>query len=359
MNNFVEFWDSLGYNRFFLVLLVITFAGHAVYMIYKAVLLMVNRKQGVAAEGEGVSVIITCSNKAELLEKNLEAFLTQDYPLFEVIVVDECSEDDTQDLLSDLQQKYPHLKTSRIFPGTKFRCTKKIAINIGVLAAQYDILLFSEINCVPDSKQWIRCMQSYFEPNTAVVIGYSNYEAGNKGTGLPRYFRFLWFWKMLLLVRNGFYSVGNGYNMGYRKKYYLEKRGYTGNTQEYLGYDTEMVKVLSQKGKVKVVKDPESRVSIEEISPKIWENDFSYYYATRRRWPLPPDENKPGFCSRMCFLSFSVLFYFLVTITQICIDSAGINIFNRFYGNKSLLEASGAKEIIHNFVDCKYLWFYL
>ena len=50
MNNFVEFWDSLGYNRFFLVLLVITFAGHAVYMIYKAVLLMVNRKQGVAAE---------------------------------------------------------------------------------------------------------------------------------------------------------------------------------------------------------------------------------------------------------------------------------------------------------------------
>ncbi len=287
MNNFVEFWDSLGYNRFFLVLLVITFAGHAVYMIYKAVLLMVNRKQGVAAEGEGVSVIITCSNKAELLEKNLEAFLMQDYPLFEVIVVDECSEDDTQDLLSDLQQKYPHLKTSRIFPGTKFRCTKKIAINIGVLAAQYDILLFSEINCVPDSKQWIRCMQSYFEPNTAVVIGYSNYEAGNKGTGLPRYFRFLWFWKMLLLVRNGFYSVGNGYNMGYRKKYYLEKRGYTGNTQEYLGYDTEMVKVLSQKGKVKVVKDPESRVSIEEISPKIWENDFSYYYATRRRWPLP------------------------------------------------------------------------
>ena len=40
------------------------------------------------------------------MRQNLEAFLKQDYPSFEVVVVDECSEDETQEVLSELQKKY-------------------------------------------------------------------------------------------------------------------------------------------------------------------------------------------------------------------------------------------------------------
>lgn len=220
------------------------------------------------------------------MKQNLEAFLTQEYPKYEVIVVDECSEDETQDVLSDLQQKYPHLKTTRIFPETKFRRTKKIAINIGVLAAQYDVLLFSEINCKPGSGRWLHAMASYFTPDTAVVIGYSNYPVDGAGGKFRCYFRFLWFWKTMVLNRRGLQVVGNGNNMGYRKKYYLEKRGFTGNTQEYIGYDTEIVKDMAKKGTVKVVKDPDTRVVICDDRKKAWKDDYSYYYATKRRWPL-------------------------------------------------------------------------
>jgi len=78
----------------------------------------------------------------------------------------------------------------------------------------------------------------------------------------------------------------NGNNMGYRKKYYLEKRGFTGNTQEYIGYDTEIVKDMAKKGTVKVVKDPDTRVVICDERKKAWKDDYSYYYATKRRWPL-------------------------------------------------------------------------
>jgi len=284
MNNFAEFWNSLGYERLFLILLVVFFICHVVFLIYRSILLGIVRKPVKEMSGEGVSVIITCSNKAELLKQNLISFLEQDYPCFEVIVVDECSEDDTQEILSELQKKYPHLKTSRIFPDTKFRRTKKIAINIGVLAASYDILLFSEITAQPAGKNWIRTMQSCFDRDTAVVIGYSNY-AVMKERAMRRYFRFLWFWKTLVMVRNGMYVMGNGYNMGYRKKYYLEKRGFSGNTQEYIGYDSEMVKELSRKGAVKVVKDEEARIVIADDSRKAWEDDYSYYYAMKRRWP--------------------------------------------------------------------------
>lgn len=286
MDNITEFWNNLGYNRFLLILLLILFFAHIFSMICRSMILLSKKKATSSVKEEGVSVIITCANKAELLKKNLEAFLTQDYPQYEIVVVDECSEDETQDVLSDLQQEYPHLKTSRIFPDTKFRRTKKIAINIGVLAAQYDVLLFSEINCVPEGKNWIKTMQSYFDPNTAAVIGYSNYEVGNHNINIRHYFRFLWFWKAVVLLKHGMNVVGNGYNMGYRKKYYLEKRGFTGNTQEYIGFDTEMVRELSKKGSVKIAKETEANIIMTDDSQKAWKDDYSYYYTTMQRWPL-------------------------------------------------------------------------
>lgn len=128
----------------------VLFICHVIFLIYRCVLLLKKQERG--NNEEGVSVIMTCSNKAELLRENLVAYLEQDYPSFEVIIVDECSEDETQHVLSDFQKQYPHLRTTRIFPDTKFRRTKKIAINIGVLAATYDILLFAEINARPESK---------------------------------------------------------------------------------------------------------------------------------------------------------------------------------------------------------------
>ena len=282
MNSLAEFWDSLGYDKFLLVLGIVFFVGHAFLLIYRCVLLV--RTQERKKSKEGVSVVITCSNKAELLKENLPAYLEQDYPSYEVIVVDECSEDETQEVLSDLQKVYPRLKTTRIFPGTKFRRTKKIAIHIGVLAATHDILLFAEIDGKPESKHWIQSMQSCFDQNTAVVLGYANY-AESKGNAVRRYFRFLRFWETLFMVHGGACVAGNAYNMGYRKKYYLEKRGFSGNTQEYIGYESEMVKELASEGTVKVVKDRDARVVIADDGRRAWLDDNSYYYTTRRRWP--------------------------------------------------------------------------
>ena len=110
MGNIVVFWDGLGYNKFYLILLIIFFLGHLIFLFYRSAILMSKGRIYKEKGEEGVSVILTCSNKAELLRQNLEAFLKQDYPSFEVVVVDECSEDETQEVLSELQKKYPHLQ---------------------------------------------------------------------------------------------------------------------------------------------------------------------------------------------------------------------------------------------------------
>ena len=286
MNNFIEFWDGLGYNAYGLVVLVVLFFCYLIALIYRSVVILAKEKENITDGGRGVSVIITSNNKADYLRENLKYFLEQEYSNFEVIVVDECSEDDTQDVLSVFQQQYPNLRTTRIFPDTKFHCTKKIAINIGVLAAANDILLFSEINCRPASAEWIKTMQSYFDPNTAVVLGNVNYADKKDAVSLKRFYRFLRYLKTILLIKAHCNVYGDGCNMAYRKRYYIENRGYTRNSQVYMGYDSEMVRELSAKGKVKVVKDERGEMTINDVRKKTWTEDYSYYYSGKKEWPF-------------------------------------------------------------------------
>ena len=283
MEDFLVYWNGLGYDKAVLVLAALFFVWHAAGLFFRSRLLRGGTKEGQAQGAEGVSVILTCANKAEALEAHLEAFLEQDYPEFEVVVVDECSEDDTQEVLSKFQERYPHLKTSRIPSATKFRRTKKIAIHIGVLAAKYDVLLFSEITCKPAGREWLRTMAGSFGERTSVVLGFANYVEG-AGTGVKRYFRILRFWKTLWLARLGLYVTGDGCNMGYRKRDYLEARGYTERTQSYLGYDADMVRKLGRRGRVEVVQEPAAYVLLDDTSRKAWEDDYLYYYAQRGQW---------------------------------------------------------------------------
>lgn len=286
MNNFIEFWENLGENKYLFLFTGVFFFYHWVGVLCKSLLICSKEKKISQQEKEGVSVIITSNNRAEELKKNLPYFLNQEDPNFEVIVVDECSEDDTQEVLAEMQKKYACLRTTRIFPETKFRSTKKLAINIGILAARYDILLFSEINCCPASPHWVGAMRTYFDPGTAVVLGYANYTANKWKIKIRRMFRFLRYLKMFLLVKRKCFVLGDGHNMGYRKKFYLAKRGFSKNSQSYTGYDQEMVASLSHLGKVKVAKQEETFVNIQDEEKKTWKEDYTYYYQNKLKWPI-------------------------------------------------------------------------
>lgn len=365
MGNFIEFWDSLGYNGYFFIAVVVLFLGHVVYSIYRSVVVLSKPKIVSEFREQGVSVIITSNNRADSLKENLESFLNQDYPNFEVIVVDECSEDDTQDVLAGFQQRYPNLRTTRIFPDTKFHCTKKLAINIGVLAATHDILLFSEINCTPASPNWVRTMQSYFDSNTAVVIGYTNYLVGSAKVCMRRYFRFCRFLKMLLLVKSGTNVLGDGSNMAYRKRYYIEKRGFSRNSQIYMGYDSEMVKELSEKGGVRVVKDQGAYMWINDNRKKTWTEDISYYYANKRDWSLYTcfkADLDTGIKYLFYILSFYLYFsgvfpnyLIMLVVLTFLIDIITVNVYlKHLYQTKLFLTS-----FIVNIIGFIYRWYYI
>lgn len=364
MDRFIGFWESLGYNGYLLLVCAGLFLFRLINIIYCTVLICRKEKSFSKNGKTGVSLIITANNKAEELKENLDYFLSQDYAPYEVIVVDECSEDDTQDVLAEMQQKHPALRTTRIFPDTKFRSTKKLAINIGILAARYDIVLFAEINSRPLSGSWVKAMASYFTPDTAVVLGYANYAAEKEKINFHRMYRFLRYLKMLLLVKGKSYVLGDGYNMAYRKSLYLTSKVFSRNSQSYAGYDNEIVRALSKAGKVKVAKNKNTFIEIKDSRKKTRSEDFTYYCFNRRRWELPVKlrANADNF-SRMVFyiLSFYLInvkilqnYMVIGVLLTFLMDFVTLNIYLKHLKQKKLFLTS----FIISSIGFLYRWYY-
>lgn len=124
----------------------------------------------------GVSIVVYAQNAGEALVRNLPVLLNQDYPDFEIIVVDDCSLDDTQDVLSVFEQRNAHIYHTRI---TNKVCTishRKLAMLLGVKAAHHDLILSLSAQSAPADRQWISRMVRHFRPGVDVVLGPVIYE---------------------------------------------------------------------------------------------------------------------------------------------------------------------------------------
>ncbi|MBD3748704.1 MAG: glycosyltransferase [Sphingobacteriales bacterium] len=175
-----------------------------------------------------VSVIICARNEAENLAKNLEKVLQQDYPDFEVIVVNDCSSDRSDDVLRDFQERYQHLKVVKIEEHPRYKTAKKFAATLGIKAASHEILIFTDADCEPASSSWIEIMASHYQNNeTEIVLGYSPYfkERGflNK---LIRYETFQTALNYFSFALYGMPYMGVGRNLSYKKSLFFKGKGF-------------------------------------------------------------------------------------------------------------------------------------
>jgi poly-beta-1,6-N-acetyl-D-glucosamine synthase len=187
-----------------------------------------------------VSVIICARNEEENLRELLPSVLEQDYPDYEVIVVNDCSEDESFDVLGGFLKKYPHLKVSNITKDPKFTHNKKFAQFIGIKAASNEILLFTDADCRPVSRDWIKGMVSHFDGKTDFVLGYGGY-IRKKGL-LNKYIRYdsmtiaMQYFGMAI---RGIPYMGVGRNLAYRRSFFFERKGF-GNYSHLVSGDDDL-----------------------------------------------------------------------------------------------------------------------
>ena len=84
---------------------------------------------------EPVSVIICARNELKNLRSNLPSFLSQEYIEYQVIVVNDCSWDESGKYLEEMEDAFPQLKVVTINEQEKYQHGKKFAFTLGIKAA--------------------------------------------------------------------------------------------------------------------------------------------------------------------------------------------------------------------------------
>ena len=187
---------------------------------------------------QGISVVIVASDHEEQLTQHLPRILTQDYPDYEVIVVDDNSQDDTKELLKRLSKQYPNLYRTFTSNSIRYISHKKLALTLGIKAAKKEWIVFTDPDCYPTSNQWLARMARHFADDTDVVIGYSNYERKTGFANLCYTFDTLQQQLRMLgatILGRGYMGIGR--NMAYRRELFFRHKGYSSHLDLQRGED--------------------------------------------------------------------------------------------------------------------------
>lgn len=184
-------------------------------------------KRPVQENREPVSVIICAKNEYHNLVRFLPLILEQDYPEYEVVVVNDASDDDTFYLLREFSDKYSRLKVVNIHQNLNFFKGKKFPLSIGIKSAKYNTVLLTDADCYPTGNKWIESMQSVLTGKTEIVLGYGAYSAQpgilNK---LIRFDTLFVAMQYMSFALTGMPYMGVGRNLLYRKDLFFKVGGF-------------------------------------------------------------------------------------------------------------------------------------
>lgn len=207
-----------------------------------------------------VSVIICARSEQNNLSEHLAHILNQNYPEYEVVVVDDCSYDSTDEVLKKFSTQYPHLKIVTIKEDKHYTHGKKLAQLVGIKGAKYEHLLFTDADCKPVDKEWVKKMMGGFDEKTEIVLGYGAYEKTNKW--LNKLIRFDTFYIALqyfslALIKKPYMGVGR--NLAYKKSLFFKNRGFASHYHLESGDDDLFVSEAATENNCRIEIDPASR----------------------------------------------------------------------------------------------------
>lgn len=174
-----------------------------------------------------VSVIICAKNEAENLRNNIPYILEQDYPDFELIIINDASVDETQEVIENFIAQDHRVKMVHVKNNEAFWSNKKYSLTLGIKKAKNHRLLFTDADCRPVSKDWIRWMTQAFSEEKQLVLGYGAY-AKRKGilNRLIRYETLMTAIQYFSYAKAGMPYMGVGRNLAYTSNLFYDTRGF-------------------------------------------------------------------------------------------------------------------------------------
>jgi len=263
------------------------------------------------------SIIICAKNEADNLARFLPSIFEQDYPSYEVVVVNDCSYDYTADCLKEFALQHKNLKIVTIQEDENYAHGKKIALMLGIKGAQHEHLLLTDADCKPEDKYWLRGMMTQFKPDTDIVIGYGAYEK-QKGllNKIIRFDTFMIALQFLSFALKGKTYMGTGRNLAYKKALFFKLKGFASHYHIESGDDDLFVNEAVNKYNSKVEINTANH-TISKVKTSLAE-----WMAQKRRHITTFSNYSKASKWRLFFLGASQYLFFATFITLAVLNIA-------------------------------------
>ena len=199
-----------------------------------------------------VSIIVCYRNEAARLGDCIAAILRQDYPDFELLLVDDNSTDDG----AAVARSFADPRLRHLTPGPT-RTGKKDALAYGIRQARHDIFLLTDADCRPLSDQWVRLMTEPISAGVELCLGVSPYAGGP--SWLHRWQRFEATYTALQYLGYAYRKrpyMGVGRNLAYTRKFFGRAGGFAAHAHLPGGDDDLLVSAAARADRTKRVLDP-------------------------------------------------------------------------------------------------------
>jgi glycosyltransferase involved in cell wall biosynthesis len=206
----------------------------------------------------GITIVVCARNELENLTELLPLLNNQDYPTFEVLVMDDRSTDGTTKYLENEIAELSRVRFIRIDKEHEHVTPKKYALTIALKKALYPTVLLTDADCRPASVNWLATMVSSLDHgHKDIVLGFSPYEQRPGLLNMLIRFETLYtavqYFSLALAGRP---YMGVGRNLAYRTQLFFNNKGFYTHMNVLGGDDDLFINEVATKRNTAVCLDP-------------------------------------------------------------------------------------------------------
>ena len=207
-----------------------------------------------------VSVIVCAKNESENLLSLIPLLLKQGYPEFELVLINDASSDNTLEVLQHFQEKDARIRIVNVENNEAFWGNKKYALTLGIKAAKYNHLLFTDADCIPASDDWIEQMSQSFSEKKSIILGYGKYDSKKFSLVnlMVRYETLLTAIQYFSYAKLGSPYMAVGRNLAYTKDEFFSVKGFINHMHIRSGDDDLFIQDAAKKKNTTINIHPDS-----------------------------------------------------------------------------------------------------
>lgn len=229
-----------------------------------------------------ISIVIYAYEQATILAQNLPALLEQAYSsYYQVIVVTDKNQLDTEELMKQLCSKYSHLYVTSLPNSSRYMSRKKLAITLGVKAAQTEWILITEPTCRPCHTGWLTAMAKHMTDSVGFVMGYTALSSDS-----PKSWQFEHAMQAYLRLFSAVHQrpwSTNSPNIALRKSMFMKNEGFRNNLQFIRGEYDFLVNEYARETSTNIAIDKDEWLYEDKLNKAEWKNLHTNFLAIRSK----------------------------------------------------------------------------